>query len=235
MNAGAILIVEDEQSIADLLEYALQQHGFRTATAHDGDLARRLFHERAPDLVLLDLNLPGIQGLDLFALMRRERPGVPIVMVTCRTEEADRVAGLELGADDYVTKPFSPREVVARVRAVLRRTNGPPPGGPEVVRVGPLELRPQEHRCLYGDEEAPLTRQEFNVLLALARHPARVFSRETIIERLYNGDGTATDRSVDAQIKRIRAKLMDRGPRLDPIRTVYGVGYKLNPALEDAP
>jgi DNA-binding response OmpR family regulator len=227
--------VEDEQSIADLLEYPLQQHGFRTTTAHDGDGALRFFRERAPDLVLLDLNLPGIQGLDLFALMRQARPAVPIVMVTARTDEADRVAGLELGADDYVTKPFSPREVVARVRAVLRRANGPPAAGPETVRVGPLELRPEEYRCLYGGEETPLTRQEFNVLLALARHPARVLSREAIIQRLYNGEGTATDRSVDAQIKRIRAKLTGRGSRLDPIRTVYGVGYKLNPALEDAP
>lgn len=235
MNHGAILIVEDEQSIADLLEYPLQQHGFRTTTAHDGDGALRFFRERAPDLVLLDLNLPGIQGLDLFALMRQARPAVPIVMVTARTDEADRVAGLELGADDYVTKPFSPREVVARVKAVLRRVNGPPALGPEIVRVGALELHPQEFRCLYGGAEAPLTRQEFNVLLALARHPARVFTREAIIARLHDGEGAVTDRSVDAQIKRIRAKLTALRAQPDPIRTIYGVGYKLSPALEDAP
>jgi two-component system response regulator BaeR len=237
MPAKRILLVEDNRRIADLEEYPLKENGFAVVVAADGAEGLRCFRQFAPDLVLLDLILPpGMSGLDLFREMRRLRPEIPIVMVTDRAEEIDRVLGLELGADDYVTKPFSPRELVARVRAVLRRSARPAEATPTARVVhGPLALDTEAYTTTYFGTEVALTRAEFRLLAALARSPARVFTREVLIQRLYDGEQVVTDRSIDACVKRLRHKLQAVRRDVDPIATVHGIGYKLHQALEEAP
>ncbi len=227
-----ILLIDDEQHIVDVVVYVLGEHGFATDTALDGDSGLDLFRRRRPDLVLLDLTLPGMGGLDLFREMKHLDPAVPVIMLTSRGEEVDRVLGLEIGADDYVTKPFSPRELAARVRAVLRRARGGA-GGPagERIRHGPFEIDPRGYVLAYYGSRILLTRQEFRLLAALVRFPARVFTRDNLMDRIYDGENCVTDRSIDACVKRIRRKLQKIRPGLDPILTVYGIGYKLNEAI----
>jgi DNA-binding response OmpR family regulator len=227
-----ILLIDDEQHILDVVEYVLKENGFSLATALDGDTALRLFKNDLPDLVVLDLNLPGLSGLELFQEMKHHDPGVPVIMLTSRSKEVDRVLGLEMGADDYVTKPFSPRELAARVRAVLRRTRkGSSAAGSGLIRHGPLEINPQGYMLKYYGRQILLTRQEFRLLKALVRYPARVFTRDNLIQRIYDGDTYVTDRSIDACVKRIRRKLEEVQPGIDPICTVYGVGYKFNETI----
>jgi len=237
MTTAHILLVEDDAHIAEVVLYALQEHGFRCTRAPDGREGLDLFRRHTPDLVLLDLGLPGIQGLDLVREMRREQPRVPIIIVTARTEEVDRVTGLELGADDYVTKPFSPRELVARVRAVLRRdarvAGGAAP--PSLLRAGPIAVSPDDLAATCAGRPLSLSRQELKLLESLMRHPARVFSRDALVDLIYAGEACVTDRSIDAQVKRIRKRVADVRPDLDPIQTVYGLGYKLNSALAAEP
>ncbi len=232
MPEGYILIVEDEAHIADVVEYALAAHGFACRRAADGRGGWTLFHQSPPILVLLDLNLPGIPGLDLFADMRRAQPDVPVIMLTARTDEVDRVTGLELGADDYVTKPFSPRELVARVRAVLRRDARGTSPATRTLRAGPLALDPAGLRATIDGHPLALSRQEFTLLEALMRHPARLFSRDALIDLIHAGQACVTDRSIDALVKRIRKHADALQPGFDPIETVYGMGYKFNPRIE---
>ena len=234
MPAKRILLVDDEQHIADVVEYILRENAFDVIVAADGDAGLRKFTENNPDLVLLDLNLPGMSGLDLFREMRRLQPAVPVVMLTSRAEEIDRVVGLELGADDYVTKPFSPRELAARVRAVLRRTDRPA-AGPSDSRVvyGPLVLDNEAATLSYFGVEISLTRAESKFMECLVRFPARVFTREMLIDRLYDGEHVVTDRSIDAYVKRLRRKFAEVRPQIDPLTTVHGLGYKLNHNLEN--
>jgi two-component system alkaline phosphatase synthesis response regulator PhoP len=180
-------------------------------------------HER-PDLIVLDLNLPGMDGLDVCRALRRESD-VPIIMLTARIEETDRLIGLELGADDYITKPFSPRELVARVRAVLRRVQGGV-HQPGLIRAGELEIDLNGHRVTRGGEPINLTRTEFNLLAILAQHPGQTFNRAQLLDRLHGVAHEGFDRSVDAHVKNLRRKL-----EVDPVEpryvlTVYGVGYK---------
>jgi DNA-binding response OmpR family regulator len=232
MNDALILLIDDEPRIADVVVYALESRGFRVRTAPDGTTGLRLFRDLVPDLVLLDLNLPDMSGLDLFHELRRARAGVPIIMLTCRSDEVDRVLGLEMGADDYVTKPFSPRELSARVQVVLRRVQGmAATDGNGTRRHGPLELRPDSLVLLYDSQRVPLTRAECDLLDALITYPARVFSRDELIRRLYHEAHPVTDRSIDATVKRLRRKMQEIRPGPDPIRTVYGMGYKLNEDL----
>lgn len=233
MKSKCVLVVDDEQHIADVVVYVLQQNGFTALTARDGDAGLRIFAQRSPDLVILDLNLPGIAGMDLFREMRRLQPQVPIIMLTSRTDEVDKVVGLEIGADDYVTKPFSPRELAARVRAVLRRADGSTQFhfGAR-LRYGPLELDAEAFHLGYFGRRLVLTRQEFRLVEALVRHPARVFTRDTLIDTIYDGENIVTDRSIDAYVKRLRKKFSEVRPDIDPIETVYGVGYKLNQEIE---
>lgn len=224
-----ILLIDDEQHILDVVEYVMKEHGFSTVTALDGDTALEIFRRDFPDLVVLDLNLPGLSGLDLFREMKKISPGVPIIMLTSRGDEIDRILGLEIGADDYVTKPFSPRELAARVKAVLRRTGGPgSPGKNSVIRQGPMVIDPDSYILNYFGEQIILPRQEFRLIATLALYPARVFTRENLMDRIYDGLNYVADRSIDACVKRIRARLKKVCPDLDPIRTVYGIGYKLN-------
>jgi two-component system alkaline phosphatase synthesis response regulator PhoP len=219
-----ILVVDDEPKIAKQARDYLERSGYRVLEAGDGKTALAQARHERPDLIVLDLNLPEMDGLDVCRALRRESD-VPIIMLTARVDEADRLIGLELGADDYITKPFSPRELVARVRAVLRRVRGGV-HQPGLVRVGDLEIDLQGHRVTRAGETIDLTRSEFNLLALLAQHPGQTFTRAQLLDRLHGVAYDGYDRSVDAHVKNLRRKL-----ELDPsepryVLTVYGVGYK---------
>jgi len=219
-----ILIVDDEPKIVRLVADYLEAAGFGTLTARSGDEALMRVRTEAPDLVVLDLGLPGLDGLDVTRTMRRDGE-LPIIMLTARDDETDRIIGLELGADDYVTKPFSPRELVARVRAVLRRHAGT--GQAEVVRAGDLSLDVPRMRVMRGDQPVALTATEFTLLAAMARHPGRVFTRSQLLDAIHGVAFESYERAIDAHVKNIRRKLEPdpRAPR--HLLTVYGVGYRL--------
>jgi two-component system alkaline phosphatase synthesis response regulator PhoP len=229
MAFQTILVVDDEPHIVEVVQDYLKQAGFRVLTARDGQTALTLARHEHPDLVVLDLMLPGgLDGLDVCRQLRQD-PGladVPIIMLTARTEETDRLIGLELGADDYITKPFSPREVVARVRAVLRRAkkDGPPPG---IVRVGELTVDLAKRCVTVGGQIVSLTPTEFDLLAVLARNPGRPFTRAQLMDMVYDVAYAGYDRAVDSHIKNLRRKIEPdpREPRY--VLTVYGVGYKL--------
>ncbi len=219
-----ILVVDDEPKIVKQARDYLENGGFRVIAAGDGKTALAMARSDQPDLVVLDLNLPKMDGLDVCRALRRESD-VPIIMLTARVEETDRLIGLELGADDYITKPFSPRELVARVRAVLRRVRG----GllqPGLVRAGDLEIELQGHRVARGGQSIHLTRTEFNLLAILAQHPGQTFTRAQLLDRLYGVAYDGFDRSIDAHIKNLRRKLEDDPSEPRYVQTVYGVGYK---------
>ena len=224
-----VLVVDDEPKITKLAQDYLERNGFRVLTAGDGQTALTLFRHERPDFVVLDLNLPGMDGLDVARALRKESD-VPIIMLTARVDETDRLIGLELGADDYITKPFSARELVARVRAVLRRTHGNGGGErrPGLLRAGELELDLNGHSASLAGRPVHLTRSEFNLLAVLAQNPGQVFSREQLLDRLHGIVYEGFDRSVDSHIKNLRRKI-ERDP-LAPeyILTVYGIGYKFN-------
>jgi two-component system alkaline phosphatase synthesis response regulator PhoP len=220
-----ILVVDDEARIVKLVRDYLARAGFRVIDARDGEAALTLARLEQPDLIVLDLMLPEVDGLDVCRRLRRES-GVPIIMLTARVEEADRIVGLELGADDYVTKPFSPGELVARVRATLRRASGEV-GPATVVRAGEIELDTAALMATVAGEPVELTATEFQLLLAMARQPGRIFSREQLLEAMHGVAYDGYDRSVDSHVKNIRRKIETdpRQPRY--IQTVYGVGYRL--------
>jgi DNA-binding response OmpR family regulator len=226
--AQKILIVEDEARIARLVRLYLEEAGFEAMVIEDGRQAISAFKHELPDLVILDLNLPGKDGLDVCRELRRQSD-VPIIMVTARSEEADKLVGLELGADDYVVKPFSPREVVARVRAVLRRTAGDVTR-PELIRVGSLTLDPNAYRAEIGGEELSLTPSEFEILSVLAHNAGRVLTRMQLLEKTQGLAYEGYERSIDQHIKNLRKKMENEAgyPRI--IHTVHGVGYRLDPA-----
>jgi two-component system alkaline phosphatase synthesis response regulator PhoP len=220
-----ILVVDDEARIVKLVRDYLARAGFRVIDARDGEAALTLARLEQPDLIVLDLMLPEVDGLDVCRRLRRES-GVPIIMLTARVEEADRIVGLELGADDYVTKPFSPGELVARVRATLRRASGEV-GPATVVRAGEIELDTAALTATVAGEPVELTATEFQLLLAMARQPGRIFNREQLLEAMHGVAYDGYDRSVDSHVKNIRRKIETdpRQPRY--IQTVYGVGYRL--------
>ena len=219
-----ILVVDDEQKIVKLARDYLEEGGFRVLTAADGKTALAVARSDRPDLIVLDLMLPGMDGLDVCRALRRESD-VPIIMLTARAEEADRLIGLELGADDYITKPFSPRELVARVRALLRRAQGEV-YQPGVVRAGELEIDLDGHRVTLAEEPLHLTRIEFNILATLARHPGQTYTRAQLLDRLHGFAYEGYDRSIDAHIKNLRRKLEADPTEPRYILTVYGVGYR---------
>ena len=220
-----ILVVDDEPRIVELARDYLEHAGFRVITANDGrgalDVAR---HDR-PDLIVLDLGLPGLDGLDVTRELRRDG-SIPIVMVTARDDELDKVLGLELGADDYLTKPFSPRELVARVKAVLRRTDRPTDPS-DVIRVGELQLDVPRMRTEVAGRSIDLTPTEFTLLATLARQPGRIFTRSQLLDALHGVAFESYERAIDSHIKNLRRKLEPdpRQPRF--VLTVYGVGYRL--------
>ena len=219
-----ILVVDDEPKIVKLARDYLERGGFRVISAAGGANALAITRQERPDLVVLDLNLPGMDGLDVCRALRRDTD-VPIIMLTARVEEADRLIGLELGADDYITKPFSPRELVARVRAVLRRTQG----GirqPGLIRAADLEIDLSGHNVRRGGEPVSLSRSEFNLLVTLAQNPGQTFTRAQLLDRLHGVAYEGYDRSIDAHIKNLRRKLEPDPAEPRYVLTVYGIGYK---------
>ena len=221
-NEPLILIVEDEPKIAALLaDYLHNQGGYRTAIADRGDLVLQAVREQRPDLILLDLMLPGLDGIEVCKRVRSEST-IPIIMVTARVEEIDRLLGLELGADDYVCKPFSPREVVARVKAVLRRA-----GQTAEQAGGELVLDEEKFFAAYRGTKLNLTPVEFALLKALSSHPGRVWSRDRLMNEMYSDYRVVSDRAVDTHVKNLRRKLNHASGGVDMIESVYGVGYRL--------
>jgi DNA-binding response OmpR family regulator len=221
-----ILIVDDEPKIVRGLKPYFRQAGFEVLTAYDGPEALRVARRDHPDLIVLDLMLPGMDGLDVARTLRQEGNFVPIVMLTARVEETDKLIGLELGADDYVTKPFSPRELVARVRAILRRVDGPKPTR-EILEAGPFQIDVEGYEVTVNGDPAELTPTEFQLLLALARHPGQVLSRERLLELSHGYDYVAEERTIDAHIKNLRKKVEPDPTNPRYIVTVLGIGYKL--------
>ena len=221
-----ILVVDDEPQIVKVVKAYLEQSGFQVVTAADGNAALATFQREKPDFMILDLNLPGMDGLDVCRAVRHES-NIPILMLTARVEEADKLIGLELGADDYVVKPFSPREVVARVRTIFRRTAAVDSPKTELIQVGDLQIDPDQHTVIVSDRQIELTPTEFDILVVLARQPKRVFTRLQIMEQAQGDAFEGYERTIDAHIKNIRLKLETNPKKPAYIHTVFGVGYKL--------
>lgn len=225
-----ILVVDDNPKIVEVLKAYLVSEGFDVVTAADGPAAVEVVSSRVPDLALLDVMLPGIDGIELTRRFQREHD-LPVILVTARIDEVDRLIGLEVGADDYISKPFSPREVVARVKAVLRRVDRDRTGGVgaagEILRLGDLVIDPGGRDVTLDGERIDLTRTEFDILATLAAHPGRVYSRMQLMEAAQGDAFEGYDRTIDAHVKNLRRKLGDdpREPRY--VRTVFGVGYKM--------
>lgn len=225
---GTILVVEDEPDIADLVKYHLEKAGLPARVVADGKQALELIVREHPDLVVLDLMLPGMDGLELCRRLRGSPAtrGIPVIMLTAKAEEVDRIVGLEMGADDYVPKPFSPRELVARVKAVLRRTAAPLEPSEAPVTVGKLRLDPARHEVTKGGQPVSLSAMEFRLLEFFLRHRGRVYSRAQLLDQVWGQDRFVEPRTVDVHIRRLREKIEEdsRNPRL--ILTVRGLGYK---------
>jgi two-component system phosphate regulon response regulator PhoB len=221
-----ILIVEDEQDLVRLLKYNLDKEGFRVNAISDGSLVLAEMRREEPDLLVLDLMLPGMDGLEICRQVRRHDryASIPILMLTARSDEADRVVGLEIGADDYVTKPFSMRELIARVRALLRRRE--PLTQRNSVQRGNLMIDPSAHAVSVAGRQVELSALEFRLLHHLASHPGLVFSRDQLLDRVWGNDRSVTPRSVDVYIRRVREKIEEEPQRPSYLQTVHGVGYR---------
>jgi two-component system alkaline phosphatase synthesis response regulator PhoP len=219
-----ILVVDDEPRIAEIARDYLERAGFTVTMAGNGADALTIARTRHPDLIVLDLGLPHVDGLDVTRTLRKQS-NVPIIMLTARVDEGDKLAGLELGADDYVTKPFSPKELVARVRAVFRRIDVPPERG-DVVRVGDVTLDKRRMQVTVGMQLVDLTTTEFELLATLARQPGRVFTRAQLLDAIRGVEAEAFDRAIDAHVKNVRRKLEPDPKHPRYVLTVHGVGYK---------
>jgi two-component system phosphate regulon response regulator PhoB len=226
MPKERILIVEDDADIAELMRYNLTADGYRVDTTKSGEDGLRSARKNSPDLVLLDIMLPDIDGLEVCRLLKKDTrtEKIPIVMVTARHDDIDVVAGLELGADDYIPKPFSPRVLLARVRAVLRRVSAQPAGDDSPLVFDDLAIDPGRHEVTVKGKQVDMTSTEFALLHFLAGHPGRVYSRQQIVDAIHGDNYPVTDRSVDVQVAGLRKKL---GPEGSRIETVRGIGYKL--------
>lgn len=223
---ASILIVEDEPELVKVLRSYLEQAGFTVFSAFRGDTGLSTWEHKRPDLVILDLNLPGMDGLDVAREIRR-KADTPIIMLTARIEETDQLIGLELGADDYITKPFSPRIVVARVRALLRRAETPT-SAPQILRAADLEIDLDAHTLLRSGKNIEVTPTEFNLLVALASQPGRVFSRFQLLEASQGTAYEGYERTIDAHIKNLRSKIEPDPKKPRYIETVFGVGYRFS-------
>jgi two-component system response regulator BaeR len=221
----SILIVEDETKITELLRDYLKAASFAVSCLYQGDGVVSAVKENPPDLILLDVMLPGKDGMEICRAIRKFS-SVPIIMITARIEEIDRLIGLELGADDYICKPFSPREVVARVKAVLRRVHPEPDA--KSLTAGPIRLNEETHQVTIDDEDLKLTPSEFGLLKVMMTHPGRVFSRNELINKVQGYDFDGYDRTIDSHVKNLRKKIDSRLPGQEIISTVYGVGYKFS-------
>ncbi|MES0872961.1 response regulator transcription factor [Sinimarinibacterium thermocellulolyticum] len=228
MSGPRVMIVEDEAKLAALLRDYFVHAGFEVEVVYRGDEVQAALQRRPADLVVLDLQLPGKDGLDLCRELRAAGTQPAIMIVTARVDEIDRLLGLELGADDYVCKPFSPREVVARARAILRRMMPQAAPGNGRITLGPLELDRDAHRVRIAGEALALTPIEFRILAAMLEQPQRVWSRTQLLERARGTDFSGYERNIDSHVKNLRRKLRDRLGGRDPLRSVYGVGYGLD-------
>ena len=235
MARETVLVVDDEPDILELIRFNLEREGYTVRTVATGEEALATATEVMPDIVVLDLMLPGLDGIEVCRRLKREAgtQAVPVLMLTAKTEDTDIVTGLEIGADDYVTKPFSPREVVARVKAVLRRRDVSS-ADTRPLEVGALSVDAPRHQVHYHGQALPLTSREFAIVEYLARNPSRVYSRTQLLDHVFGIDFEGYDRTIDAHIKNIRQKMQEAAPDLPtPLVTVRGVGYKLQPD-EDA-
>ncbi len=222
---GRVLVVDDDASLAEMLGIVLRSEGFEPSFVADGDRALAAFHEAKPDLVLLDIMLPGRDGLEVCRAIRAES-GVPIVMLTAKTDTVDVVLGLECGADDYIVKPFKPKELIARVRARLRRNEAV---APEMLRIGDVEIDVAGHRVTRDEKVLSLTPLEFDLLVALARKPRQVFTREVLLEQVWGYRHAADTRLVNVHVQRLRSKVERDPEHPEVVLTVRGVGYKAGP------
>jgi DNA-binding response OmpR family regulator len=226
---GSVLVVDDEPTIVEVVARYLERAGYRTRVAADGLQAIDAVAVDRPDLVVLDLMLPGLDGLEVMRRLRGPGPGgIPVILLTAKGEESDRVIGLRLGADDYVVKPFSPAELIARVDAVLRRVEAPAEGEQQ-LDFGVLVIDPAARRVFVRDEEVALTQREFDVLLFLARHPGQVFSRHQLMDAVWQYSFYTDTSTVTVHVRRLRAKIESDPSRPRHIQTVWGVGYRFQP------
>ncbi len=225
-----VLVADDDGHIREVVRFALERDGHRVLEAEDGARALERFRAESADLIVLDILMPERDGLEVCRAIRQISQ-VPILFLSSRDEELDRILGLEMGADDYVTKPFSPRELAARVKAMLRRASAPRAelgGADATLRHGPLRIDVERHECRWAEHEVFLTATEFMLLHSLLRTPGRVYARSELVERAYGDGHHITERTVDSHIRRIRQKFGALGA--DPIETIYGVGYRIRPA-----
>jgi DNA-binding response OmpR family regulator len=228
MNAPEILIVEDEPSIAEVVELYLRRAGFQVETEHDGDAALKRLEKHLPDLVMLDVMLPGVDGYSILRWIR-DRSDVPVIFITARREELERIAGLELGADDYVVKPFSPQELVSRVRAVLRRIHREEVKAEKTLIYGDMNIDPQTRLVTLGGQEIALTSREFDLLWLMAQNPRQVFTREQLLDRVWGIAEYIDSSTVTVHLRRLREKIEKDASQPVRLVTVWGVGYKFEP------
>jgi two-component system, OmpR family, catabolic regulation response regulator CreB len=235
LSKPRILVVEDESGIADTIQYVLTTDGFAPVWCSTAEEALREFTALPPALAILDVGLPDLNGFELFKRLQALPEGaqVPMLFLTARSDEIDRVVGLELGADDYIAKPFSPRELVARVRSILRRSERPRGAAANVPAASPqpFALDEERHQIRYYGRLLELSRYEYGILRLLVQRPGRVFTRDELLDKVWDGNSDSFDRTVDAHIKTLRAKLKTVAPELEPIRTSRGAGYALSEEL----
>jgi|LFRM01.1.fsa_nt_gb DNA-binding response OmpR family regulator len=225
---GKILVVDDEKTLVKALKFALEKEGFQVCTACDGEEALTAVEQEEPDLVVLDLMLPKLDGFEVCRRLRKERD-LPIIMLTARGDDIDKILGLELGADDYMTKPFNPRELIARIKAILRRSaHGG--GMRKVIRAGKLEIDLIKHKVLLEGKEIDLTAKEYALLSFLASNPGRVFSREQLLEHVWGYEYCGDARTVDVHIRHVREKIEENPAEPKMILTIWGTGYKFREA-----
>ncbi|MDQ6599902.1 response regulator transcription factor [Bacillus salipaludis] len=227
-----VLVVDDEQSIVTLLQYNFEQAGFECLTAMDGEEGKRLAETESPDIIILDLMLPKLDGMDVCKQLRQNKVMTPILMLTAKDDEFDKILGLELGADDYMIKPFSPREVIARVKAILRRTQVQPELNEntkdiEQLVIGDLKIYSEKHEAYFRGERLELTLKEFELLLHLAQNSGRVLTRDQLLSAVWNYDFAGDTRIVDVHISHLREKIEDDTKKPIYIKTIRGLGYKM--------
>lgn len=222
-----ILIVDDEESIVTLLQYNIEKAGFETETAMTGTDGLNLAKTKSFDLIVLDLMLPGIEGTEVCKQLRQQQIDTPILMLTAKDDEFDKVLGLELGADDYLTKPFSPKEVVARIKAILRRTNKNQEAQTQFIKISDLVIYPEQYEATMGQQVLSFTRKEFELLLYLAKHKGKVLSRDQLLSAVWNYDFTGDTRIVDVHVSHLREKIEPDTKQPVYIKTIRGLGYKM--------